>query len=96
MLRPKSFWAWGFGGVNAQCVKVCGGKIRPEVGPVSPDGAVFHESILEKHLLAGQDIFPGEEGFPLSGDDFLPESVERRGRQGPPPGSGLQTLPERR
>ena len=31
-----------FGGINAQCVKVCGRKIRPEVSSVSPEGAVFH------------------------------------------------------
>ena len=67
----EEFLSLSFGGIDAQGMQVCGGKIRPEVRPMSPDGAVFHESIFEKYFLARHDILPGQQGFPRGGDNFI-------------------------
>jgi hypothetical protein len=38
-----------------KAVQVFGAVIRPEVGAVSPERAVLHETVLEEHLLAAED-----------------------------------------
>ncbi len=50
-------------GLQGQGVQVSGREIRPQIGPVPPNGAVFHEGVLQKDLLPCQDILPGEDCF---------------------------------
>ena len=37
-------------------MEVFRGKVRAEVGPVAPYGAVLHEAVFQKDLLAGNDV----------------------------------------
>ena len=48
--------------LQRQGVEIGGRKIRPQVGPVPPNGAVFHEGVFQKDLLPRQDIIPGKNG----------------------------------
>jgi hypothetical protein len=47
-----------------QTVEVLRGVVGSEVGPVSPERAVLHQAVLEKHLLPAQDVVAGEDRRP--------------------------------
>ena len=42
-------------------MEIVGGEIRTEIGSVSEDRAVLHETVAEKHSLAVNHVLAGEE-----------------------------------
>ena len=44
----------------AQTVQVLRAVVGTQVGPVTPQGPVLHQGILEEHLLARLDVGPGK------------------------------------
>ena len=50
-------------------MEVRGGEIGTQVSAMPPNGAVFHQAVLEEHLLASNDVIPGKERFPSRADD---------------------------
>ena len=56
------------GGLQGQGVQVGGGEVRPQVGPVAPDGAVLHEPVPQKDLLPCPDVSAGKNGLSRGAD----------------------------
>ena len=57
--------------VCRQRVKILSRKVRSKISAVSPDRAVLHQAITEKHLLAGGDIGSSEEDRPVWGGNAV-------------------------
>ena len=39
-------------------------EIRPEVGAMSPDGPILHQTVFQENLLPSKDVFAGEDRSP--------------------------------
>ena len=66
-------------------MQISGGEIRAKVGAVSPDRAVIHEPIFEKHLLSGDNVGLGKERFSGWPDDGFRDGRGLRIRLGGQP-----------
>jgi hypothetical protein len=56
--------------VDGQCMQVGGRKIRAKVGPMPPDGAIFHQTVLQKEALTREDIRLGKDRVAGRTDDL--------------------------
>ena len=52
-------------------MKVIRGKIRTKVSPMAPDRSIFHESVLEEDLLAGDDVISCENSPAIRANDLF-------------------------